>query len=329
MLNLIPRKGSPSRIRKAAESVATGTGRRMTKRESRYQKPLSVGPRVGVGAALQEGGRAGVDARAEQGEDRGQDGQRDQRREEDDQGAAEPHRVEEALREDEQRGERRGDGEGGEEDGAAGGRQHPAHRRRAGPGAGDLLAVAGDDEEAVVDRQAEAERRGQVEGEDGDRGEFAGDAEDEEGADDRQAADQQRQQRGDEAAEEEQREQEEEREGEHLGPLEVLLDLLVDLFLGDRRAADHDPGMGVQRVGDFAADVLLALVPGRLQGDDEVGRAPVCRRRRRASGCRRSRSSGRLRGCGAPRVRAPRPGSGSPGSPPARLRPGRRLSGPR
>ena len=68
--------------------------------------------------------------------------------------------------------------------------------------------------------------------------ELAGDPQHQEGADDRQAADQQRQQRGDEAAEEEQREQEEEREGEQLGRPQVVLDLLVDLLLGERAAAD-------------------------------------------------------------------------------------------
>src|SRR5690606_3306897 len=102
-----------------------------------------------------------------------------------------------------------------------GGRQDPAHRRQPRAGLGDLLAVAGDDEEAVVDRQPEPERRGQVEREDRDRAEFAGQPQDEEGADDRQAADHQRQQRRDEAAEEQQREQEEQREGEQLGLFEV------------------------------------------------------------------------------------------------------------
>ena len=38
-LNLIPRKGNPRTISAAALIVAIGTGRRMTKRESRYQKP--------------------------------------------------------------------------------------------------------------------------------------------------------------------------------------------------------------------------------------------------------------------------------------------------
>ncbi len=92
---------------------------------------------------------------AKQGEHGGQHRQRDQRREQRHQRAAEAHRVKEALREDEQRGERRADRQRGEEDGAPRGRQHAPHRRHARPALGDLLAVAGDDEEAVVDRQTE------------------------------------------------------------------------------------------------------------------------------------------------------------------------------
>ena len=247
------------------------------------------GPRVGLGAALEEARGAGVDAVAEQGQHRRQHGQRDQRREQRHQGAAEAHRVEEALREDQQRGERGGDGQRGEEDGAPGGGEDASHRRQARPVLGDLLAVAGDDEEAVVDSQAQAERRGQVEGEDRDRGEFAGQAQDQEGADDRQAADHQRQHRGDEAAEEQQREQEEQREGEHLGHPQVLLDLFVHLLLGDREAADEDTRVGGELVGDFAAGVLHLLVAGRLQRDREVGRVARRARRRRGSGCRSSR----------------------------------------
>jgi len=156
-----------------------------------------------------------------------------------------------------------------------GGGEHPSHRRQPRPALGDLLAVAGDDEEAVVDRQSQPQRRGQVEGEDRDRAEFAGEAEDEEGADDRQAADHQRQDRGDEAAEEQQREQEEQGEGEHLGHFQVLFDLLVDLLLGHGGAADDDPRPGGELLGDLGAGFLPGLVLGRLQGDDEVARPAV------------------------------------------------------
>ena len=204
-----------------------------------------------------------------------------------------------------------------------GGGEDAPHRRQAGPGAGDLLAVAGDDEEAVVDRQAQSERRRQVEGEDRDRGELAGEAEDEEGADDRQAADHQRQDRGDEAAEEQQREQEEQREGDQLGHFQVLLDLLVDLLLGDGEAADEDAGVGGEFVGDLGAGVLDLLVAGRLQRDGEVGGVAVVGDEGARVGVVVAADGGDVGAFARPGSRAPRPGPGSRARRPARLRPRR------
>ncbi len=43
VVNLMPRNGSPSTIRKVALSTAIGAGRRITKRDRRYQKPRSAG----------------------------------------------------------------------------------------------------------------------------------------------------------------------------------------------------------------------------------------------------------------------------------------------
>ena len=146
---------------------------------------------------------------------------------------------------------------------------------RAGPRLRDLLAVARDDEQAVVDRQPQAESGGQVEGEDRDVDELVGDAQQQEGPDDRQAADHQRQQGGHPAAEEEQGQQEEDREGEQLGLPQVLLDLLVHLLLGESYAADLDAGLTRQVIGDCLGGVLLGLVVGRLQADREIGRVAV------------------------------------------------------
>ena len=71
--------------------------------------------------------------------------------------AGDPHRLQEAEREDGQRDQRRGDGDRAEDDGAPGG----AHRRadRVRVLLGQLLAIAGDEEERVVDRQARARGR--------------------------------------------------------------------------------------------------------------------------------------------------------------------------
>ena len=214
---------------------------------------------------------------AEHGEDRGQNDERDRGGHQRDQRAADAHRVEEPLREDEQRGERAGDGQRAEQDGAPGGRHRPAHRREAGPGLRDLLAVARDDEQAVVDRQPEPEPGDQVEGEDRDRAELAGDPQHDQRADDREAADEQRQQRGDEAAEEEQREHEEDRKRVELGGAQVLFGLLVDLGLGDGGPARPDAGLAGERFDDLLGRILGLVVLGRLERDGEVGRIALPR----------------------------------------------------
>ena len=103
------------------------------------------------------------------------------------------------------------------------------------------------------------------------------------------AADQQRQERGDQAAEEEQREQEEEREGEHLGHPQVLLDLLVDLLLGERGAADRDAGLAGEVVRDRLGARPALLVVGRLERDREVGGVAVAGDEVAGVRCRSSR----------------------------------------
>ena len=175
---------------------------------------LLAGRRVALGAALQERGRERVDprARAARGSPAGRSARSPPRSARPASRRAPSSRGTAAGRRAARRARRRRSAR----------RRGPcappspssaASPRGPGPRAGDLLAVARDDEQAVVDRQPEPEAGDQVEGEDRDRAELAGDPQHQEGADDREAADQQRQQRGDEAAEEEQREQEQEREG--------------------------------------------------------------------------------------------------------------------
>ena len=71
----------------------------------------------------------------EKGEDRGQDDQGNHHREQGDEDATETHRVEEALREDQERGERRRDQQspGGRQAGVEPARQTPVWRRPSGP----------------------------------------------------------------------------------------------------------------------------------------------------------------------------------------------------
>ena len=148
---------------------------------------------------------------------------------------------------------------------------------RPGPVLRDLLAIARDHEQAVVDREAEAEAGDEVEREDRDRADLGRAAQHHERADDRQAADEQRQQSRDEAAEEQQREQEEDREGVELRGAQVALGLLVDLLLGERGAADGDAGLVVELLGDALGRLLVAVVVARAQRDREVGGVAVAR----------------------------------------------------
>src|SRR6185312_3112886 len=106
-----------------------------------------------------------LDARAERQQERRQDDERQRGGEHDDGDAADGDRAEERLREDEQAAQRGADGQAGEEDRAAGG-GHGAGagalaldgrgREQAARG-GELLAVAAQDEERIVDGDAEAE----------------------------------------------------------------------------------------------------------------------------------------------------------------------------
>ena len=235
------------------------------------------GARVGLGPALEELGGERVDPLAEEREDGGQDRQRDRRRRERDERAADAHRVEEPLREHRQRRQRARDGDRGVGHGPAGGRHRSPERLHACARLGDLLAVARDDEQAVVDREAQPEARDEVEREDRDRAQLAGDREEQERRDDREAADQKRQHRGDEAPEEEEREEEEDREGEHLRPLQVRLDVLVDLLLRDGVAADEDALLALELGDQELARLLDLVVFGRVELNRQVRRLTVLR----------------------------------------------------
>ena len=243
--------------------------------------------RVALGAPLQELRRQRVHPRPEDAEHGRQDHERDAGGEEGDERAADSHRVQEPLREDDQRGESGRDRERGEQHRPAGGPHRRAQRlpalsasargNRVDAPPRELLAVAGDDEQAVVDRQPEPQTGGQVQREDRDRADLAGDSQDEERPHDRQTADQERQKRRDQAPEEEQRKQEEQRESEHLGAAQVGLGLLVHLFLGQRLSPDRHTRLSVQLVGDARRRVLLSLVVGRPQRNRDVGRVAVVR----------------------------------------------------
>ena len=141
-----------------------------------------------------------------------------------------------------------------------------------------LLAIAGDHEQAVVDREPEPEAGDEVEREHRQVGEARDDAQREEGRQDREAAEQRRQQRRDQRAEEQQRQQEDEREREQLRVREVLAHLRVGLRACDLRPAELDVVLG----GELALQPLDAS-SSSLESDfgwkyaSDIGRAPVAR----------------------------------------------------
>ena len=215
--------GIPARIRTVAASAANGTGRRISACASRYQAPRSRG-----GRCLPAHGQR-VDAWAEQEEERRQDGERDEPGERADERAGDSHRAQEPEREDRQRRDRDADRDGAERDRAAGGRDRGPDRVGAGAASRELLAIAGDEQEAVVDRETEPRARDDVQRVRRDRRDGVEQPQQEQGADDRQRTADERQQRRDAATEDDQREHEEHRKRELLGVRQVPLDLAIDL----------------------------------------------------------------------------------------------------
>ena len=163
-VKLMPRAGSATTTSTAAVAAATRPGRRITAREP-VPEAASLSRASGSAAPAQRrGARALMRCRAP----RARAGSTTARRRGDQchEDAAEPHREQEALREDQQAGQRRGDGDRAEEHLAA---RRCASSRACASAPGprrDLLAVARDDEQAVVDREAQAEAGHEVEGED-------------------------------------------------------------------------------------------------------------------------------------------------------------------
>jgi len=193
--------------------------------------------------------------------------------------------AQEAAGEHQQRGQRHRDRAGAEQHGAPGGADRLDDRRAGVQPAAQLLAVAGDDEQAVVDGQAEAERGGQVQRVGRDVGEGGQDAQHQQRAEDRDAADQQRQRARDDAAEDEREQDQGDRQGQRLGTPQVPFDLVGDLpvDLGGAAHGDaRDRPVGVVAGADpghpLAGRVLLGVDPGEHQPAAAVARAQPRRR---------------------------------------------------
>lgn len=138
---------------------------------------------------------------------------------------------------------RDGDGHAAEDDHAADRRGGRHERGLDGIAAFQLLPEAGDQEEAVVDRQPEAQAGDDVDREGVDVDDGGEGVEQQKRRQDREPADQHREQGRDEPPEDEEGEEQEERQGIELDPLQVVLRGLGELIHRDRGAADHDLGI--------------------------------------------------------------------------------------
>ena len=238
-------------------------------------------------AVLPAGGpapeRPAIEIRAERSDHRRKDDHRGDRRERHNGDAGVGEGPHEDRREDQQRRQGSGDGDGAEGHRPPCGHDHTDDRVLVRETAGTLLAVAGDHEQAVVDGETQAEGRGEVQREHRDVHHLAENAQQPERADDRDRADDERQRRGDDAPEDQEGQDDQERGREHLGALEVLLDLDLRLTRDLRGPADpagQRPALdGVLRA-DALDHLLNAIVIATDVRQDERLLAVVAAQRR-------------------------------------------------
>ncbi len=178
-------------------------------------------------------------------------------------------RVEEALRHHDQGGHRTGDRQAGEEGGPAGGRDHALVRGLGVAVESHFLAEARHQEQCVVDRQAEAERGGDVEREERGVDEGCHDSQRQQGPDDREAADDEWQSRRNQAAEDDQQQDRQDRKRDQLGVGQIAARLVVDLVEAGGKAA-------IAQVEQVGGDVGTHGLVGQAALVLHVGRRQLC-----------------------------------------------------
>ena len=151
-----PRAGSASATSSPPLASATSTGRRITAWASRAQ------PRP-VGTCRQRRGASALIRLPSTTSSAGSEIERDGSRSDGDERAAHRHRREEAERKDSERAHRRRHGERAEDDRPARRRERRTQGLEPRPTALDLLPVPRHEQQAVVDREAEAEPGDEVE----------------------------------------------------------------------------------------------------------------------------------------------------------------------
>ena len=213
-----------------------------------------------------------VDAVAEHGQEGGQEGQREHDAERDDDDAAHAHGEEVRPVEEEQPREPGGDGHAGEAHDAAR-RRHGARERLAQVSARrELLAVTAHDEERVVDGDARADERADVDGVLRDLGDAGEGGHDRDAAHDGERADADRKGGRGDGPEHVEEHEERERERDHLGADQVVLEDAIEI-VHVRDAAGAIDGQAVRVEPGAHGGVggqRLAVVAGH-RDDRELG----------------------------------------------------------
>ncbi len=221
---------------------------------------MLVRARGTLGGTLPAPRRERVDAFPQQRKERGQERECDEPRERRDNQPADRHRTQERKREHEQRGERGGDRHSAERDRPAGGRQRRTQGVPPRPVANELLSIARDQQQAVIDREPDRRAGDEIEREHRDRRHGVDEAQQCKRRKEREQPGGDGQQRSDQAPEDPEREHEEQREGDQLGPQEIAFRLRIHLFVCERGPAD-EPG---KRMGE-RLDARRICRPVRLE----------------------------------------------------------------
>ena len=166
-----------------------------------------------------------VDAVPEHAEDRREERQGEEHRRGHRQRPADPERAQGRRLEEQQAGQSHGDSEAGERDGLAARRDRDRDGRSDIAAAPELLTEPADHEQRVVDRESQAEHRGDVLDVDRELGDLRREVDATERRRDRQRGDEEWHARGDERGEDQDQDQGREREGHRLRLEQLLLGL--------------------------------------------------------------------------------------------------------
>ena len=203
-----------------------------------------------------------VDAMAEYGQEGRKQGEGQGHREEDHQDSSDAQGSQHHVLEEEEPGEPGGGGDAGEEESTS--RRGDGDCHGFIPGAGEeLLTEAAHHEEGVVDGDADTQKGGDVEHEDGHIGELGHSVDEREGHGDGESAHGQGQAGGDDAAEDDHEGNEHQGEDNDLRATQVAGTGVVEVGEDGDAAGDLD----IQAVGAYPGPELLVAVDGLVDAD--------------------------------------------------------------